>query len=119
MYPAPGYLPFTVKSNGDVGATLTFANTEGVPLDLTETESLLAQVRPVDGSPTVLGSGSATIVDALNGVIALTFEGADFAYLVPSSEAYLASYDLRIILDGVPIVLLEGSFTIRPGVTGI
>lgn len=115
MYPQPGYMPVSVKANGDWAATFAFTDDAGVPVAVSL--PITCQVRAADGAPAVLGTGTVTIIDDAGGLASLRFEGSDFAYLVPGNEEWRGAFDVVAEIGGSPYVLLEGPFTVRPGVT--
>lgn len=110
------YLPIELQRNGSFGATLTFTDSDGAPLDL-EDCTFVCQAKSAAGATPVIASATVEIEDVDAGEVTLTFNGADFSGVPGKFERVELAYDLVAVQDAVRMPLLRGPLILLPGVS--
>lgn len=114
---SPLDLPITLPRKGSWSRTLLLEDEAGNPADLTGW-TFVMQVRASAGSPTLLGTGTITTINATGGQIEASLLGSAFDAVPGIFENVPLAHDIRGTKSGeLPIIIALGVVTLTPGVT--
>lgn len=108
-----GKLDLYIEQGTTWEKTLVLTNKDGVPLNLSNS-IFRGQIRATTSSNVIAASFTFTVVNALNGTVAMSLTDTVTA-LIDAPRAYV--YDVEMVTNGKVIRLLEGKVKVSPEVT--
>lgn len=111
------YLPLEVQRNGQESWTFQFLDTEKRPLDLTGATFDMGIRYAAGDNAGRLASAAVEMVDAVQGLVGVTINGATLDSLPGRMELVLLAYDLIVIQGGMRMPMLRGPLALTPGVS--